>query len=82
MFFLLEQEYFLNERCTRFFLVALSHDTLENYYRTNFAMMQNFKYSLTELNDMMPWEREIYLTLLNEHLKDLDDRRKTDKGTM
>tara|TARA_A100001201_G_scaffold142184_1_gene139658 strand:- start:6335 stop:6472 length:138 start_codon:yes stop_codon:yes gene_type:complete len=45
-------------------------------------MMQNFKYSLTELNDMMPWEREIYLTLLNEHLKDLDDRRKTDKGTM
>jgi len=33
-------------------------------------MMQNFNYSLTELEEMMPWEREVYLMLLNDHLKE------------
>ena len=31
--------------------------------------MQQFQYSLTELENMMPWEREIYLGLLSEHIK-------------
>ena len=32
-------------------------------------MMQHHKYSLTELDEMMPWEREIYVSLLMEHIK-------------
>ena len=48
----------------------LSHETLQNYYRTNFQMMQHFNYSLTELDNMMPWEREVYLTLLNEYIEE------------
>ena len=31
--------------------------------------MQNYKYSLTELENMMPWEREIYTILLVEWIK-------------
>ena len=31
--------------------------------------MQYHKYSLTEIENMMPWEREIYLTLLQEHIE-------------
>ena len=31
--------------------------------------MQHHKYSLTELENMIPFEREIYLTMLNEHVK-------------
>ena len=31
--------------------------------------MQHHKYSLTELENMMPWEREIYLGLLSEDIK-------------
>jgi len=27
-------------------------------------MMQDHNYSLTELNEMLPWEREIYISLL------------------
>lgn len=50
--------------------MALSHDSLSNYYRTNFQLMQHHKYSLTELEDMIPWEREIYITLLLEYLKE------------
>ena len=33
-------------------------------------MMQHFNYSLTELEGMLPWEREVYLMLLNEHLEE------------
>jgi hypothetical protein len=44
-----------------------------NYYETNFILIQHHKYSLSELEDMIPWEREIYLTLLREHIKQLDE---------
>ena len=47
----------------------LSHDSVENYYKTNFMMMQHHNYSLKELEDMMPWERDIYIGLLAKHLE-------------
>jgi hypothetical protein len=36
--------------------------------------MQFHKYSLSELENMMPWEREIYIMLLVSHLKDENQR--------
>lgn len=47
-----------------------------NYYRTNYQLMQNHKYSLTDINDMMPWEREVYVTMLIEDLKEQEELRK------
>ena len=38
--------------------------------------MQHHKYSLTELENMLPWEREIYVGLLNEHIRDENERLK------
>ena len=32
--------------------------------------MQHHKYSLSELESMVPWERDIYVDLLLEHLKE------------
>ena len=32
-------------------------------------MMQYHNWSLTELDNMLPWEREIYITLLQEYVK-------------
>ena len=37
-------------------------------------MMQHHNYSLTELENMMPWEREIYLGLLMNFLKEEKER--------
>ena len=37
---------------------------------TNFAMVQHHKYSLTELENMLPWERDIYVSLLLNHVKE------------
>ena len=45
--------------------------------------MQHHKYSLTELENMVPWEREIYVGLLNEHIREemnnLNDNNKIPK---
>ena len=38
--------------------------------------MQHHKYSLTELENMIPWEREIYLQMLIEFIKEENDRQK------
>jgi len=33
-------------------------------------MIQHNNWSLTELENMMPWEREVYIGLLIEHLEE------------
>lgn len=38
--------------------------------------MQHHKYSLTELNEMIPFERDIYITLLIQHIKEENERLK------
>ena len=41
--------------------------------------MQHHKYSLNELENMMPWEREIYIMLLNEYLEEEIEKQKQRK---
>jgi DNA replication initiation complex subunit (GINS family) len=56
--------------------MILSHNSLENYFITNFAMMQHHKYSLSEIENLMPWEREIYLSLLQQFIREENERIK------
>ena len=42
----------------------------------NFGLMQHHKYSLTELENMIPWERDIYVGLLLNHLEEAEERIK------
>ena len=42
--------------------------------RTNFMVTQQKQYSLTELENMVPWEREAYLTLITQQLKEEHER--------
>ncbi len=37
--------------------------------------MQHHKYSLTEIEEMMPWERDIYVTLLIQFIEQENARR-------
>jgi len=36
--------------------------------------MQHHKYSLTELENMVPWERQIYMGLLHNWIKEENER--------
>ena len=38
--------------------------------------MQHHNYSLTELDNMLPWEREIYISLLQEYIEEENERIK------
>jgi hypothetical protein len=59
-----------NRRRAKFFRLNLNHDNLSNYFQTNFALMQHHKYSLTELDNLMPWERQVYIDLLMNYLEE------------
>jgi hypothetical protein len=48
----------------------MAHEDLASYYKTNFALIQHHKYSLTELENMIPWEREVYLSLLQQFIEE------------
>ena len=44
--------------------------------------MQHHKYSLTELENMMPWEREIYMGLLLQWVKEENERIEKENAKM
>jgi len=50
--------------------------SLENYFKLNFALIQYHKYSLTEIENLIPWERDIYVGLLQQHLEEEELKRK------
>ena len=60
----------------------MSHISLTSYYETFFAMMQHHNYSLTELENMMPWEREVYIGLLQEHIAEENARIEREQAAM
>ena len=53
---------------------------LENYFRLNFALMQYHKYSLTEIENMIPWEKDIYVSLLQEYIEE-ENLKAQQRGT-
>ena len=58
----------------------MAHMDLESYFKTNFALMQHHKYSLTELENMIPWEREVYLTLLQQYIEEENLKAQQEQG--
>ena len=48
----------------------MAHTNLEAYYKINFALIQHHKYSLTEIENMIPWEKDIYVSLLQQHIEE------------
>jgi hypothetical protein len=58
----------------------MGYISLEVYYETNFAMMHHHKWSLTEIENMIPWERDVYASMLSEHLKDQKQQMEQKKG--
>ena len=42
--------------------------------------MHQHNFGLEELDNMIPWEREIYLTLVQENVKEQNERMKKQNG--
>jgi hypothetical protein len=41
--------------------------------------MQEHKYSLTEIESWVPWERQVYISMLVQHLKKKTEAMKSNK---
>lgn len=52
----------------------MGHDRLSNHFKTNFGMVQHHKWSLSDLENMIPWERYAYVEMLQAHL--LEEEKK------
>jgi hypothetical protein len=58
----------------------MAHESLASYYKINFALIQHHKYSLTELENMMPWEREVYVSLLHQYIEEEKLKNNSNNG--
>lgn len=43
---------------------------LPSFYYLNFQLMQMYNYNLSDLENMIPWERKIYVGMLNDYIKE------------
>tara|TARA_B100000902_G_scaffold68666_1_gene74736 strand:+ start:1352 stop:1489 length:138 start_codon:yes stop_codon:yes gene_type:complete len=44
--------------------------------------MQHHKYRLDELENMIPWERDIYVAMLINYIKEENEKRKREQEKM
>jgi|TARA_A100001388_G_C28287861_1_gene275069 hypothetical protein len=44
--------------------------------------MQHHKYNITEIENMIPWERDIYVDMLINYIKEENDKRKREQEKM
>jgi len=49
---------------------------LETYYESNFALMHHHKWNIEYIENLMPWEKEIYITMLIQFLKEEERKAK------
>ena len=47
----------------------LYHTSIDTMLETNFSLMQYHKWNLSEIEDMIPWEREVYVNYLIKYLE-------------
>ena len=54
--------------------------SLESYFKINFALMQHHKYSLTEIENMIPWEKDVYVALLEQYIEEENLKNRQQSG--
>ena len=45
------------------------HDSLENYMENNFSLLQHHNWSLSDIEDMIPWEKQTYIKMLQNYIE-------------
>lgn len=47
----------------------LSHNNLMIYYKNIFALAQHYKYQISEIEGLLPYERDLYLDMLLDFIE-------------
>lgn len=54
----------------------MSHDTILNYYETNFELVQHHGWDLDTIECMPAFERRLYIDLLVKYLEEQKEKEK------
>lgn len=52
----------------------MGHDSLANVIKSNFNLLHHHKWSLSDVEQLIPWEKHIYIELLNEWVREQEDK--------
>lgn len=52
----------------------MGRNSLSKYYQTNFALMHHHKWALDHIDGLIPWEKDLYVDLLAQHIKEEEMR--------
>lgn len=55
----------------------LCHISLGDYYQMIFAMAQHHKYSITEVENMVPYERDLYFGMIVDYIEKQKENQQT-----
>jgi|TARA_R110002074_G_scaffold143084_1_gene289841 hypothetical protein len=47
----------------------LSHNNLMTYYKNTFALAQHHKYTISDIENLLPYERDLYLDMLIDFIE-------------
>jgi len=53
-----------------------SHDTMVGHFKLNFQLTFHHKYSLSDIENMLPWERFVYIDLIDASIREEAARKR------
>lgn len=51
-------------------------ENLKTHFQVNFSLLYDHKIDFHVFDDLMPWERSIYLNMLSDKMKEENDKEK------
>ena len=45
------------------------HESLSNYMENNFSLLQHHNWSLSDIENMIPWEKQTYIKMLQNFIE-------------
>lgn len=54
----------------------MSHNNLKNYYEQVFGLAHHHKYDINTVESMIPYERDVYIDLIVNYNKSIEERMK------
>lgn len=49
-------------------------------FMVNFSLTFHHKYSLTEIESMIPWERDTYIAIISNYIEQENERQKAEQA--
>lgn len=58
----------------------MSHNSLQNYYATTFGFKTHHNWDIETIENLMPFELQIYTTLMVQHVEEENERIRQQQG--